>query len=217
MNEAKETFETQMAAKKSQWESNQAEHDLAVADRNAQSQKARKREEEEYVYNRELTRKKEQNDYDSRKGAQEKELAEKKAVVEKDLAERQKSVVEREQALTDLKKQVDEFPKKLELELQSREKSVLERIEFKYKHISELANREMDGERKLYLQKVSALDEKIKAQAEQIRELTVKSHEASLQVQGIAVKAIEGAAASTYHQQRFNEQLVANRHDPKAN
>jgi hypothetical protein len=59
---------------------------------------------------------------------------------------------------------------------------------------SELTLREIDGERKLNKQMVLSLETKIKEQQEQIRQLTQKANEAGLQIQSIAVKAIEGAS-----------------------
>jgi hypothetical protein len=72
----------------------------------------------------------------------------------------------------------------------------VERIEFKYKHQAELTDREIEGERKLAQQTIAALEKKISEQEEQIRQLTQRAGEAGLQVQQIAIKAIEGAGST---------------------
>jgi predicted DsbA family dithiol-disulfide isomerase len=55
--------------------------------------------------------------------------------------------------------------------------------------------KETEGERRLSQQVIASLEARIKEQEEQIRQLTQRANEAGLQVQSIAVKAIEGASA----------------------
>jgi hypothetical protein len=55
--------------------------------------------------------------------------------------------------------------------------------------------KETEGERKLNQQTVASLQAKIKEQEEQIHQLTRRADDAGTQVQNIAVRAIEGAAA----------------------
>ena len=84
------------------------------------------------------------------------------------------------------------------------EKSAAERLEIKYRHDAELAAKEIEGERKLSKQMISGLEGKIKEQEELIRQLTQKANEAGNQVQNIAFKAIEGAAAIRSHSVPFD-------------
>jgi len=111
--------------------------------------KERDREEEEYSYTLQLKRKKDNDVYEAKKSALEKELKEKRAAVEKELSEREALVSARENELSDLKAQVAEFPIQLEKAVKDKEKSVIERLEFKYKHETALATKEIEGERKL--------------------------------------------------------------------
>ncbi len=91
-------------------------------------------------------------------------------------------------------KRVESLQKELEKAVKDTEKTITERLTFTYKHEAGLAAKEIEGERKLYQQKVSALEMKIKEQEELIKQLTQKTNEAGLQVQNIAIKAIEGAS-----------------------
>ena len=195
MEEKKAVFDSDMAEKKQQWKKEQDEFEAAKKERDGQIKKERLREEEEYTYNLKLQRKKESDAYEARKTALEKELELKKETVEKDLAEREVLVAAREQELEDLRARVDTFPKELDKAVKETEKSVTEKIEFKYKYQAELAAKDAEGEKRLSKQMISALEKKIAEQEEQIRQLMQKADDSIRQVETIAVKAIEGASA----------------------
>jgi hypothetical protein len=205
MEEKKADFESDMAQKKLQWKKEQEEFEFTRKERDAQLKKERQRDEEEYTYNLQLKRKKEADIYEATKAALEKELAEKKARMESELTERESVVSSREKELEDLRSKVDAFPKELEKAIKDTEKSVAERIEFKYKFQTELAAKETEGERKLNKQIIGALERKIAEQEEQIRQLAQKADDSILQVQTIAVKAIEGASAQRIFTERAKE------------
>lgn len=112
----------------------------------------------------------------------------------KDLGEREAAAALREKEYEELKRKVEQFPGQLESAVKQTEKDVTERIDMKYRHQSELTQKEIEGERNLNKQIVHSLETKIKEQADLIRQLTDKVDNAGKQVQMIAVKAIEGAS-----------------------
>jgi hypothetical protein len=197
IKEKKAAFDADMTQRKTQWKKEQDDFEFSKKERDAQLKKERQREEEDYTYNLQLQRKKESDAYEAKKATLEKDLTEKKARVEKDLAEREASVVAREKETDDLRIRVDTFPKELEKAVKETEKTVTERLEFKYKYQAELTAKEIAGEERLNKQIISDLQRKIGEQEEQIRQLTQKADDSVQQVQTIAVKAIEGASAST--------------------
>ncbi|MGA1868014.1 MAG: hypothetical protein ACMUJM_05635 [bacterium] len=206
MEEKKRDFESAMSEKRAQWQKEQEAFLLAQKEKDSQIKKERQREEEEYTYNLKLTRKKDSDAYEEKKAAREKELNEKKAALEKELnekkalaerefAEREAAMGAKEKEFDHLRAQVETFPKQLEKSIKDTEKAVSERLEIKYAHLAELTAKEIEGERKLYRQSVEALEAKIKTQDALIQQLTQKTNLAGQQVQDIAMKAIEGAAA----------------------
>ncbi|OPY80238.1 MAG: hypothetical protein A4E65_01533 [Syntrophorhabdus sp. PtaU1.Bin153] len=64
------------------------------------------------------------------------------------------------------------------------------------RHEKELTGKEIEGKRKLSQQTIDALEKKIEGQEEQIRQLTQRANEATLQAQNIAIKATEGASST---------------------
>jgi len=192
--EKKELFEQEMEAKRIQWKQEQENYENQKKERDAKIKKEREREQEEYNYNLKLQRKKDADQYAAQKLELEKELANKKATVEKKLAEREALVTAREKEFAELKAKVESFPAELDRVIKETEKSVTEKIELKYKHQAELASKEIEGERKLNKQMLASFENKIKEQEELIRQLTQKANDAGIQVQNIAIKAIEGAS-----------------------
>jgi hypothetical protein len=195
MEEKKSHFDDDMTQKRLQWKKEQEEFEFAKKERESQLKKERQREEEEYTYALQLKRKKETDAYEERKAALEKALTEKKAALDKEFTEREAAISAREKEFGDLKARVETFQKELEKAVKDTEKTITERLTFTYKHDTELSAKEMEGEKKLFHQKVEALESKIKEQEELVRQLTQKAHEAGLQVQNIAIKAIEGASS----------------------
>ena len=206
MEEKKEAFESDMAQKRLQWRKEQEDYDLSRKERDMKVKKEREREEEEYNYALQLKRKKDNDAYEAKKVSLDKELKDKRAVVEKEFSEREALVSARENELNDLKTRVAEFPMQLEKAVKDTEKSVIEKLEFKYKHEAELATKEIEGERKLNKQIVSALEAKIKEQETHIRQLTQKTDQAGQQVQNIAIKAIEGASSQRIFSKNYEIQ-----------
>lgn len=194
MEVEKEEFEMEMTQKQLKWKKEQEDYERAKKERDEQAKKEKQREDEEYNYNLQLQRKKDKDAYESNKNALEKELEEKKAAVEKDLAERQAIIESKEKELVELRQKVGAFPSELEKAIKDTEKSVMEKIEINYKHQTELAAKEIEGERKLYQQMIAALETKLKEKEEQIRQLTQKVNESGNQVQSIALKAIESSS-----------------------
>ncbi|MCX8110516.1 MAG: hypothetical protein N3D15_04640 [Syntrophorhabdaceae bacterium] len=190
----KAEFDDEMTQKKLEWKKEQERYEQEKKEREAQLKKERQREEEEYNYNLKLARKKDADAYEMKKAALEKELAEKKAAFEKEFAERESILSAREKEYEDMKAKVEAFQSELARAIKDTEKSITERLEFKYKHQTELLMKEVEGERKLNQQIISVLEKKIKEQEELIRQLTEKANEAGRQVQDIAIKAIEGAS-----------------------
>jgi hypothetical protein len=195
MTQKRSDFEAEITQKRLQWKKEQEDHERLKKEREEEAKKARQREEEEYTYTLQLQRKKDQDAYAVRKEALEKELEEKRQALEKAWAEREAALSARENELADLKARVESFPAALDKAVRETEKTVTERLQFIAKHEAEMLAKETAGERKLSQQTIASLEAKIKEQEEQIRQLSQKANEAGLQVQSIAIKAIEGASA----------------------
>ncbi len=193
--EQRSAFEQEMLQRRATWKREQEETMSAWKEQEALQKKLKQREEEDYFYKRDLERQKERDQYLLQKQQLEKELVDRKILFEKEYAERESNLLAKEQELENLRMKAEEFPKKLQDALQETERTVTERLKFKYDYETKLTHKEVEGERKLHQQMIATLESKIAQQDQQIKALTEKANHAGLQVQEIAVKAIEGASS----------------------
>jgi DNA mismatch repair protein MutH len=128
-----------------------------------------------------------------RKHYKKKALAEQKAAFEKEYADRENKITEREAEFAELSKKVTTFPAELEKTIKQTEKTIGEQLNGKHNHEKELLAKEIEGERKLKDQTIATLQEKIKEQAALILQLTNKADNATQQVKEIAIKAVESS------------------------
>ena len=205
MMERRETFEQEMSQKRSLWKKEQEEAEALRKEQEILQKKSRQREEEEYFYKRDLERQKESDLYETQKKLLEKELSDKKAHLEKDFAERESMIIGKEQEYQTLKNQVENMPIALKQAIEETEQSVTEKVKFKYEYEAKLTQKEVEGERKLHEQMILALQTKIEQQEKQLKELNEKTSHAGIQVQEIAVKAIEGASRQRFYSSAYAE------------
>lgn len=194
MQEEKEAFEAEMEERRAQWKKEEVELEEKRKIQAESLQKNRQREEESYRYELEKRRKQELDEYEQNKKTLQRELDEKKKLQEAELAQRENELKKREERVSELEKQVAQFPEEIRQIKNELQAKVAEEIEKKYQFEITLSKKEIDGERKLYQQKIEALSSKIKEQEEQIARLIKKADVSSQQVQDIAIKAVESAS-----------------------
>ncbi|MDR2621554.1 MAG: hypothetical protein LBC48_03110 [Dysgonamonadaceae bacterium] len=194
MREKETAFQSEMSEKKEQWELEKAKQKAAEKEYTDDLAKRRKREEDEYAYNLKINRQKEQDDYDSRKNLLEKELTDKKAEFNRDIAQREAELKNAEAELTELRKNNAEFPAKLEKALKDREMEVTKRLQTQYEFDVKLMGQQNEADIRLKDQTIGSLQDKIKELQAQLKENTDKANRAEANVKDIAVKAIENAS-----------------------
>jgi hypothetical protein len=203
--EQKQTFELEIADKqkvleneishvKTEWELEKKEYEWKTKEEHKREQLERKREQEEYEYNKKIDRMKDSDTYEANKAELEKELHTLRQNVEDELEEREGVVFRRENEFETLKKEVESFPNTLREAIDETKQTTEEKVKGELHFKMELSEKEMEGTKKLYEQKIEALEVKISEQEKQIEQLLIKSDHAGVQVQDIAVKAIEGAS-----------------------
>lgn len=194
----KALLDEEMTEKRLHWKKEQLSMETLQKEQALQLKITREREEEAYLYQRDLARQKDQDAYFSTKASLEQALLEKQTAFEHSFSERERLLKENEQRLAELNTAVEVFPERLKQTIEETEKSVSERLRFQYDYEAKLSHKEVEGERKLHQQMVAALENKILQQEAHIKQLTEKETQANSQVQEIALKAIEGASSQRY-------------------
>lgn len=194
----KERFDTEVTEKRSQWKKDQELYAAQAKEAAEDRKKNQAREEEEYLYNLKITRKKETDQYEEKKQKLEKELADKKAAFEHEFTGRESKIQEAESELKELRTKSAAFPAELEKAVAAATKAVSEKLETQFGFEKELQQKETVGELKLKDQIIGTLNAKIKDMETTIKELSQKAVTAETSVKDIAIRAIESSSKSYF-------------------
>ncbi len=189
----KTQFETAMKQQKELWKAEQDKWNAQQKELKEATEKQRKREEEEYLYNLKITRKKETDIYEEKKAKLEKEISEKKIAFDKEVAEREAKLIAAEAELKELRIKAENFPKELEKAITGTEKAVTEKLKAHFDFEQKLIAKQTEGELKLKDQTIGTLQNRIKELEATTKELSQKAGNAEANVKDIAIKAIESS------------------------
>lgn len=145
------------------------------------------REQEEYEYNVKLQRKRGDELYREERIKQEKELEERENILEN-----------REKEFIEMKKQVEEFPQKLDKLVLQKEKEIEKHFETEFQRKAELIKKDWDSQKNIYEMKLDNLEEYVKRQNSEITSLKQDTERANKKAQELAVKLIESSASLPY-------------------
>lgn len=193
-SESKETLEQQTLALRKGWEKEQEEHKRAIKERNVNQSTAHQRDVEEYKYELQLARKLNADEYAQRQKSLYKELEELRQEQEKQWAEREKAIAEREKQHEEAKVKVEAFPQEKEAAIKKAKDEGKGIGNYNAKIKSDMFAKEVEGQKRLYEQRLQSLEQTIQAQEARLQSLAKQLDAAQKQVQDLAVKAIEGAA-----------------------
>lgn len=177
-----EKFHKEITETKELWVKEQKNHELKIQERDQQEEIARKREDETYRYERDLVRKRVEDEFAEKKDKWEKELAERKEEIENDKRE-----------LEILRKQVAGFEAEKE-KIVKEAMSVLQRqLTDKFETDKKLREQEVRAEKDVLNLNVSHLTAENARLKEEIITLKKSLEEATKQLKDIAVKVIESS------------------------
>ncbi len=188
--------EAEIGSQRQSWEEESARMERERKEQDDNLKKQRQREIEDYEYKKALERKKAQDKYEEEMRLLEKKNQERQEALEKGWRQREAELKEREDELTHLRKEVEGFPARLQNEAETAALRVRRETEAKFEQEVLVLRKDAETEKRLAELHVRTLEETLARQAAQIVTLEKQLVEAKLQVQDIAVKAIEGASGS---------------------
>ena len=142
------------------------------------------REQEEYLYNTKLGRKREQELFDE-------QLAKK----ENDLKQREQIIKNQELEIASFKKQISEQPLLIEKEVKVKEKEILEKLQAEYDNKSLLLQKEWEARTNLQTLEIKNLKDILERQSTEIIVLKKETELANKKAQELALKVVESATA----------------------
>lgn len=192
----RERLETEIQARRAEWE-----HETRTTERERKEaeeafRKQRQREGEEYEYKKLLERKKTQDRYEEELRLLEKKNQEQQQELDRNWAEREDGLKEREEELVKLRQQVEELPKRIAAEKEAALAEASRQAAANYEQRIMILQKDAEAEQKVAALQVATLQESVKRQTEHIAALEKALDEAKRQVQDIALKGIEGASGS---------------------
>ena len=199
--ERKESLTREIQTLRTEWDAERQRHQAELKERADEEKRKREREEEEYRYAQTRERQLDRDRYETEKRRLEteqvrleQEIANRKEQADRELTEREQAVVRQEQELAELRAKVEQFPKELETVVAREVKEALGRAELEAKYRTQLLQKEAEGEKNVLSARIAALEQTAREQAEQIAKLVQQLEKSYLQVQNIAVKAVEGSS-----------------------
>jgi hypothetical protein len=155
--------------RKRQWKKEQEEFETHFRNEQERMYSEQKREEEEYLYKRDMLRQKEQDQYDTYKRNQEHELSVKRLQVEEELRIREAQIAAREHEFELLKNRIAHFPEEIQRAIAETEKTLGEKLQLKFEYEAKLMQKDFDTERK-------ALEQAIATHAAEIEHLKSRNY-----------------------------------------
>jgi hypothetical protein len=196
MEEKKQQLSAEMEQTRGAWETEKAQYEAELKERRASEAKKWEREKEEYEYSFKREQQLSRDKFEDEKAKTEKELTEKRQQVEKELTERESVVAEREKKVDALEKRVTDLENQRDEAIATAVQEATNDLQADFEAKETLLKKEFEGERNVLTTRIHSLEETVKKQNEQIGLLSKQLEKAGVQVQDIAVKAIEGSSHS---------------------
>ncbi len=192
----KEELEAEISSRREAWTEEERERERQKKELEENLKKQRQREAEEYEYKKSLERKKAQDKYEEEMRLLEKNNKERQEASEKGWQQREAAIKEKEEEWSRLKKEVEEFPARLKKELDAAMAAGVKVVEQRSEQQIMLLKKDSEAEKRFAELQIKSLQDTIARQSVEIETLHKQVEEAKLQVQDIAVKAIEGASGA---------------------
>jgi hypothetical protein len=203
-NKKREDFEAEMALRKEEltreisttqedWDKQVKAREVELKERDAAEKKARDREKEQFDYAFKRDGQAMRDKLNDEKTTLEKDLRQRKEQADKDFAQREQVLAEREKELNDLRAKAATFGKELELAVDKAVKESSERLRLEAKNREDLLRKEFEGEKNVFTTRILGLEKSLKDLSELHTRMNGQLELAYKKVQEIAEKTIESA------------------------
>jgi hypothetical protein len=192
----KQALEAEISAQREAWSAEELQRSREQKEYEENLKKQRQREVEDYEYKKTLERKKAQDRYEEETRLLEKKNKEKQEELEKSWKQRETALREKEEEGVRLRKEVDEFPARLKMEVDVTVSNAVKSAEQRFEQERILLKKESESERRLAELQIQALQDQLARQSAEIEKQRAQVEDAKRQVQDIAIKAIEGASGA---------------------
>ena len=190
----RDALEREITETRKFWQREQEEFDTSVTDSNELLQRERQRQEADYTYDTERSRKIATDDYEETKRKIERELQETLQAKEKDWAERERLLASNQALLEEYQRKVATIPNELEDAIKKAREEGIRDANQDAKIKADLLEKEWEATKQGYELQILSLETKIQKQAEQINEISAQLQTALRQAQELAMRAFDSSS-----------------------
>lgn len=190
----KKQFEAEIQAIRKSWEEEDTAHRKAIAQRNADNEQARKREQEEYNYRVKVERAQANDEFEQTKLKRQREFDDKLQAAEKDLNERIAVIAKQEADIEAMRTRIAGLDAEFEERSKKDVGAAVGAATAAVKNQFALERKDLEAQLALERQKNAALEQASVKMAEQVAVLTKQLEAAKQQVTDITVKALESSS-----------------------
>jgi hypothetical protein len=190
----RESLEKEITETRKLWQREQAEFDLSVNDSNELLQRERQRQEADYQYDNERSRKIATDDYEETQRQSERELQATRQAKEKDWTERERTLAANQTLLEEYQRKVATIPTELDEAVKKAREEGIRDANQEAKVKAELLEKEWESTQQGYEFQIQSLEAKVQKQAEQISETTTQLQTALRQAQELAMRAFDSSS-----------------------
>jgi len=190
----REALEKEKQQKLQELEKEQTKFEEAERAYNELLTKNREKEQEEYQYKLENSRKINEDSYRETKRQLEREIQEVTRQKEKDWVEREKIIKQRQPLLEEYQKKVASFPTELDVEVKKAREEAIKDTSQKAKVEADLFEKEWEGSKQSYELKITSLEQTIERQNQQIESISNQLQETLKQAKDLAMRAFDSSS-----------------------
>jgi hypothetical protein len=192
----REELQHEIDSKRTEWDEEKRSHEAEIKERDAAEKKAQDRAREDFNYGFKREQQALKDKLNDEKTALEKDIKLKRETAEKEFAEREKALGERERELAELRDRTASFPKELQTAVAEAVKEATDKLRLEAKSREDITAKQFEGERNVLAARNESLERANKDLLASNTKLAQQLEAAYQKVQDIAEKTVEGASQS---------------------
>lgn len=191
IEESKKLIEIQQEKLRKNWEKEQAEFEIKIAEESNLLEEARAKEEADYNYNLQISRKREMDEYEETKRNQERELNLLGKEKNKLWQERENILASQEEEFKANQEKIAQLEEQIKTEVNKARSEAIQEADREAKVKANLVEKEWEATKQGYEFKIQSLEAKIAQQNQQIDAIALQLQNATNQAQSLALKAFQ--------------------------
>ena len=192
-----ETLDKEISKQREIWQKRQQDYEATRAKQNSILVKARKTEEDEYIYQLKRQQTEESNAYEKQKRLLERQLAEEQQKKAEAWQERESFLTKHQEELEGYKVKIEAMPKELDEAVKKAREEAIKETYREEENKAKLVEKDMEAKRKSLALRIESLQNTVEKNKAQLSDLSTKLQTALQQAQQLAMTAVSSSGSGT--------------------